>query len=153
MGVFKKRPKQGNEKPTREDLFSNDDIQRQRTDRVNDVANIDSEHNDEHERLHVPQPEQEYQEPDWKDGGSPAPKRLKGPGSVQPPQVPAKPVAVDTKIIGQPKSVPATSIRETMRLTAEIQKPLHTRLRIHAIKTDQTMVQVIEGWIRDNTEE
>jgi len=40
-----------------------------------------------------------------------------------------------------------------VRMSTDISKDLHTRLRIHAIRTDQSIIQIIEAWIEANCTE
>ena len=50
--------------------------------------------------------------------------------------------------------VPQTpSKKGTVRVSADIKRELHTRLKIHAIRTGQSLIEIFEDWITTYTTE
>lgn len=59
------------------------------------------------------------------------------------------PDADSVTVSAQSLTKPSTkaSKRDTVRMSTDIDAELHTRLRLHSIKTKQTLIAIIEQWI------
>lgn len=59
---------------------------------------------------------------------------------------------VDTSSSSDPEPSKAASVQR-VRLSADIAKPLHRRLKLHSITTDRSILAILESWIQQHTPE
>ena len=107
----------------------------------------------EHERQSQQQAQLDEEEEVYND--PPPPRRLRGSGNITSEETETY-EAPHTNIFTALSKREHKSIKPekvSVRLTTDIRKDLHTRLRIHSIRTDMSFIQIIEGWIEDNCPE